>query len=256
MPDHLTSARMEVPTLEAQNPLPNYWELISDDDKCAYIYLRKALAAPTCKNRRNRSIETFSEIIDQIKSFVVRNDGDDWKRSLVCGICWLKGSSIAINTRQLRLIVAKCKSSINGSFQLLGYGSVPTGAESSSSLIKYFPFLKDNFAVLRQWTVRQKIVPNKCIEPMQISAPASTFISPVPEIMATKLDVYTQQRSTIDPIYDNNYSVPDINMGISIFDDPMSFVPSTQELRAWDATGCKFDQESSDFRGIDLCGFM
>ncbi|OHT11771.1 hypothetical protein TRFO_18655 [Tritrichomonas foetus] len=139
-----------------QISLPKYFERLSDEDKINYAKLKMAFAAPSCKNRRNKSTETFSEIITSLKAFVIRGDGADADRALVCGICWLD-DAVAINTRQLRLLISKCKSSINGSFQLLGYGTVPSGSDSTTALIRYFPFMKDNFAELRQWTIRQKV---------------------------------------------------------------------------------------------------
>jgi hypothetical protein len=86
----------------------------------------------------------------------VRGDPSDAARGLVCGILWLD-SGIAINTHQLRLISSKCKSSINASFQTLGYGTIPSGADVSRELLQAFPFMQTQFALLRQWTIRQKV---------------------------------------------------------------------------------------------------
>ena len=138
------------------NPEPQYWNLLSHDDKSAYAQLRSALSSPACKNRRNKSIATFSEIVDAIHKYVEKGDGNDNKRSLVCGITWID-DGIAINTHQLRLLINKCKSSINGSFQAMGYGTIPTASDSASQIIQKFPFLKNNFSELRQWTVRKLI---------------------------------------------------------------------------------------------------
>lgn len=243
-------------SLEVPQNLPMYWEVISDNDRQAYNYLRAAMAAPSYKNRRNRSIETFSETIESIKAYVVRNDSDDWKRSLVCGICWLNESSIAINTRQLRILLGKCKSSINGSLQMLGYGTVPNGAECQSSLINYFPFLKDSFSELRQWTVRQKIPLKKIEEPRQM---ASAFISPVPDVISTKNSSYDMFYGSIDPVYDNSYTVPELNMGISLFDDAMSLSLKTSaidDVKVWKTNECNFDEHTSEFSGIDLSELM
>jgi hypothetical protein len=93
-------------------------------------------------------------MLDAIKSFAIRDDDDDWKRCLVCGVIWLP-ASIAINTRQLRLLIDKCKSSINGSLHRMGYSSVTSRGDTSKQLIEYVPKLRGNFSELRQWTVRQ-----------------------------------------------------------------------------------------------------
>ena len=138
--------------------IPNYFEHLNEEDKNEYQKLRILLSDPSCKNRRNKSTKTFEDVVIQIKKFVVRNQEDDWKRSYVCGICWLE-NGIAINVRQLKILISKCKSSINGSFHRLGYEIIQPGAEYITSLISIFPFLKENFPELRKWTIRHiKIV--------------------------------------------------------------------------------------------------
>lgn len=135
--------------------LPNHYDTLCENDKIEYNHLRKQLSLPGCKNRRNGSNEAFLETLLAIKAYVVRNDGRDINRSLVCGITWFDDGGIAINTHQLSLLINKCKSSINGSFQSLQYGSNPTGADTSPEIVSKFPFLKGNFAELRQWTIRK-----------------------------------------------------------------------------------------------------
>lgn len=109
-----------------------------------------------CKNRRNRSKETFNEIFGTIKKCVTGNPDREIERYLVCGIVWLD-NGIAINTHQPHLLINKCKSTINGSFQALWYETASTGLDSSIELVNNFSFMKSNFSELRQWTVRQKM---------------------------------------------------------------------------------------------------
>lgn len=143
--------------INAQNiqdqQMPVFYNLLSDADKELYNKMRITLSSPACKHRRHHSKELNREIINSIKNFVVRNDPEDWKRALVTGIAWLP-NAIAINTRQLRLLLSKCKSSINALFQDLGYYTIPTTNDYSSSIISCFPLLKDNFSELRKWTIR------------------------------------------------------------------------------------------------------
>ena len=89
-----------------------------------------------------------------IKEYAIKNDNDDWKRCLVCGVCWLD-NSLALNIRQLRLLVDKCKSSINGSLHRMGYTSSTTRGDSTTILVERFPILKGNYQEIRQWTIRQ-----------------------------------------------------------------------------------------------------
>lgn len=121
-----------------------------------YEAMKKQLEEPIHKNRRNKSTELFGDVIDSIKRYVMRGDADEWKRAFVCGICWIQ-DTVAINTRHLRLLVVKCKSSINNYFKNMNYGTVPATSEAGTALAKYFPFLKDNYQEMRQWSVRKKM---------------------------------------------------------------------------------------------------
>lgn len=135
---------------------PRYWNWLSESDRAEYNELKKELSSSNYKNKRNRSKETFATLLSKIKNFVIKGDANDNNRALVCGIVWLE-KGVAINTHQLCLLTGKCKSSINGSFQRLGFGTMPTGTDSSGDLINKFPLLKSNFGELRQWTIRKKI---------------------------------------------------------------------------------------------------
>lgn len=138
-----------------QIQLPNFWNLLSDVDKFNYHCLRTSMSAATCtKNQRNKRVENFTETLEAVKRFCVRRDGDDWKRCLVCGVCWLQ-EGIAINTRQLKILIFKCKSSINGSLHKMGFVANLGRSEAANALVMAIPFLKDNVNELRQWTVRQ-----------------------------------------------------------------------------------------------------
>ena len=61
---------------------------------------------------------------------------------------------IVVNTRQLRILLGRCKSSINGSFQSLGYIPIVPDINANSQFINSFSFFKDNSIELRQWTFR------------------------------------------------------------------------------------------------------
>ena len=137
----------------ANGTLPMFWNLMNETDKVSYMNMRHALSSSACKHRRHHSNEINQEIVATIRAFVMRGDQQDWKRALVCGICWLNGA-IAINTRQLRILLAKCKSSINAMFQNIGFATVPTTTDYAGALATFFPLIKDNYAELRKWTIR------------------------------------------------------------------------------------------------------
>ena len=134
---------------------PQYWDLLQEQDKATYLQLKHEFTAGNVKRVRNNRLETFDGILDAIRSFAERGDENDWRRFLVCGVCWMD-NAIAINTRQLRLLVSKCKSSINGSLQKIGYSTNMSHTESWKILFPHIPLLKDHFSQLRQWTIRYK----------------------------------------------------------------------------------------------------
>jgi hypothetical protein len=221
--------------------LPKYWEQLSPEDQASYTSLQHDLASPSRKNRRNRSLATFGEIMEAIKLFVVRHTDDDWKRALVCGICWFD-STIAINIRQLRLLVSKCKSSINGSFQLLGYGIIASGSDCNIEIVKRFPILKDNFAELRQWTLR-------CTQP------PTAFVSPAPEAHAFPEAIGIELAFSTLPEIVHSPTEPlreTDGFAACVFEDPLSFMPGEPELKGWYDIEEDIKQKDFGFPDLDL----
>lgn len=155
--------------MEEENPqsqVPFYFDMLSEDDKRKYNELKSVLAAPDHRYNRNKRIVTFTDMLDQIKKFCEKGDNDDWKRFLVCGICWLN-KDIAINTRQLRVILGKSKSTINGALSKMGYETLPLRRhDTNNALLNRIPFLNGNFTEARQWTVRRnsQVCVSDCIQ--------------------------------------------------------------------------------------------
>ncbi|OHT10432.1 potassium/sodium hyperpolarization-activated cyclic nucleotide-gated channel 1 [Tritrichomonas foetus] len=143
--------------------LPQYWDLLTEADKNGYHTLKMAFNAGSIKRNRGHRIETFDGILDAIRRYAEQGNENDWKRFLVCGVCWMD-QAIAINTRQLRLLISKCKSSINGSLQKLGFSTNTSHSESWNILFSRIPLLKDNFTEIRQWTIRYRIQPNMVLQ--------------------------------------------------------------------------------------------
>jgi hypothetical protein len=133
--------------------LPTYWQILSDDDKRGYIELRRGLEPLSVRSDKDQLQVRFEVILTRIQLFALRHDEHDWKRCLVCGIAWLEGA-VAMNMRQLALLIPKCKSSINTGFQTMGYGVVPMTSRHIARLVRLFPFLMENANKMRQWTLR------------------------------------------------------------------------------------------------------
>lgn len=151
---------------------PSFFELLDEKDQKKYLELQDAFSHSEMRYKRNKRLESLLDSLQEIKQFCIRNDSNDWKRCLVCGVCWM-GQDIAINTRQLKLLIDKCKSSINGALSKMGYGTAPIKSSITAELLNYIPFLKGNFLEQRQWTVRRKIQ----FSPVPMAA---QFFSPYP----------------------------------------------------------------------------
>ena len=134
---------------------PLHWDLLDENDKKEYKTLQRDLSSTTCRNIRNQRLDQFKDILELIKIYINRYDENDWKRSLVCGICWLN-DGIAINTMQFSGLLGKCKSSINGSLQMLGYKPFPCSSSQNKELLDKIPYLKQNPSDIKQWTLRKK----------------------------------------------------------------------------------------------------
>jgi hypothetical protein len=165
---HVTGERM----------IPAHFEELSEKDKRGYELLRVSLRASAVRYARQKSLETFQNVMNRIRVFVTGTDDDQWKRGCVCGICWFS-DSIAINIHELAMLTSKCRSSINGLFQSLGYGIVPHASEAAAPLPAHLPFLRNNFAELRKWTVRQKYVREPTMAPQSGDIDASDPALPV-----------------------------------------------------------------------------
>jgi hypothetical protein len=163
-----------VKTMEASGmrDLP-HWDLLSDVDKAVYRRISAALCAPSSRSKRNKRIDDFQEILEAIELFIDSDDVDKWKRCLVCGICRIP-SGIALNIAQLKKLVFKCKSSINGSLKGLGYDVVLAKTASCTELFDALPQLRMNPGELRQWTVRLRSKPEE--QPSsEITPPAAAY---------------------------------------------------------------------------------
>jgi hypothetical protein len=132
-------------------------ELLSPADRAAFECLRAVLSAPDVRYNRNQRLPLMWRALSLVRSFCTRGQRDDWLRCLVCGICWLDGEMIAANTKQLRHVLGRSKSSINGSLTLMNYVSVPACHRDVEMLCTAIPFLACRRNELRLWTIRRAV---------------------------------------------------------------------------------------------------
>jgi hypothetical protein len=142
--------------------IPTHWNLLTPEDQSDYLHLRQQLDAFTVRTSRDRVATQFKEIITKIVNYCLRNNEDDWKRFLVCGLVWLQpeveidhhDGAFALSTRQLCKLVQRCKSSINAGFQSIGYVTTSTSLAHTSAFLRIFPTMRNNMEEMRQWTIR------------------------------------------------------------------------------------------------------
>jgi hypothetical protein len=133
---------------------PQHFALLSADDAIAYNRLHCSFQQCIRKSARGERVAEFQHHLDQIRAFIQRTDTEDWKRSLVCGVIFLD-HALCINIQQLRILIGRCKSSINGSLQMLGYSAQPQIHGVEIDLSARIPGLQLDIEEIKKWSVRR-----------------------------------------------------------------------------------------------------
>jgi hypothetical protein len=162
------------------NNTPDFFDLLSDLEKSRYMELKKVVSSDNMRYNRYQRIETFKKIMRNIRDYCERNIEESCIRYVVCGICWLNEEEIAINTHQLRLLLGKGKSTINGVIAKMGYITPDQRYIDESILIGKIPILSSYPQQQRQWTIRRKIVN---IEDVQTKSVTESLSAP-PQLTA------------------------------------------------------------------------
>lgn len=129
------------------------WNALSSEDQQTYLSMRNDFQKESKPSRKDRKTAIFKKEIQMIIDFIEHSPDGREARSIVSGIA-IGGSFICVNTRQLKNFIARCKSSINVSFQDIGYIAVKTKAKAKSVVSTVIPSLTGNAGFLRQWTCR------------------------------------------------------------------------------------------------------
>jgi len=143
-----TLTRPPEPTLP-----PSYWNALSQEDKSEFIKLRNRLHQSQKTSVKDRRLVSFSNEMTSILNFLERSEVGREQRCVLAGVAFA-GPFICVNTRQLKSFLGRCKSSINGSFQQLGYVAVRTKSKARICVLSIMPTLANEPNLLRQWTVR------------------------------------------------------------------------------------------------------
>jgi hypothetical protein len=159
-----------------QAEVPHLWALLSKGDKLQYLTLKSTIDSNSHNPARNHRVGLFQRVLKTVHQFAVRGDASDWKRCMVCGVFWLP-PALAVNTSRLRLLVPRCKSSINGCIRLMGYTETLSHTESARVLNYAWPSSIDFSDELKQWTVR---TPSVGLQSMKAQAKDESPM-PIPE---------------------------------------------------------------------------
>jgi hypothetical protein len=131
----------------------NHWNALPTDDKAEFFSLCSGFARDQSTLSRDPRVVTFPADLVRILKFIDRSPSNLEARAICTGICFL-GPLICLNTRQLKGVMGRCKSSINGLLQQLGYVTLRTRATTRFCLLRALPILGQNSTQMRQWTVR------------------------------------------------------------------------------------------------------
>lgn len=135
------------------DPIQQYWLRISPDDQREFFILHNHFMQAAKTVSKDRRVIAFRNELEAILKYVERSPERIEERSILTGICFC-GPIIAINNRQLKFFSGRCKSSINGSFQQLGYAALKIKNKAKKCVSELLPSLSNSPQIIRQWTVR------------------------------------------------------------------------------------------------------
>jgi hypothetical protein len=151
---------------------PRFLDLLFDEDLEEYRKMRAVFA---------RSAHSILRALQIIRDFVIRKDSEDWKRSLVCGVCWLSSEKLAINVRNLRFLLGMSRSQVHSALQKVGYITVPS---SSYDLYDKIPILEQDRMLAKEWTLKtmSPVTPQPAIPDFELPNKVEVFPnSPMPD---------------------------------------------------------------------------
>ena len=138
-------------SLEISVP-PGPWKHLSEEDKTSFLRLRQHFHQMQ-KTIKDHCSSSFSQEISSVIKYIDSSPNSRENRCAVAGLA-IAGPFIAVNTRQLMSFLGRCKSSINGSLQNLGYQSLRSKTKARECVLSILPSFEKDASLLRQWTVR------------------------------------------------------------------------------------------------------
>jgi hypothetical protein len=184
------------------------WNELSSDDQKEFARLRQEFEDAPKVTSRDRRLQTFPRDLRQVISFIERSPQNAEARAIVVGLCFV-GALVCINTRQLKTFMARSKSSINGSFQTLGYQLVSAKSKARECCLAAMPGLRGHRDTIRQWTARV------ACETATHRFPSSFAATELPELRPE--DLFHEQKTKPKP------TLLDFESPIAEFEFPAEF---------------------------------
>jgi hypothetical protein len=129
------------------------WNRLSEEDRSEYFRFKTNVHPSQHGTPADQRSAAFHRDLLTALSYIERRPEGKEERSIVCGVAFA-GPYICVNTRQLKLFLGRCKSSINGSFMEMGYTALRTKSKTRSCVLACMRALIDDVPALRRWTVR------------------------------------------------------------------------------------------------------
>ena len=131
----------------------NHWIVLSNEDKKTFKDLHLHFIKQQKENMKERKNNSFFTDIQCLIQYIEYTPLQKDDRAICVGLA-CSGPFICVNTQQVKIILGRCKSSINNNFQQIGYESVKTKAKAHEAALTIIPALVNEQNTLRKWTVR------------------------------------------------------------------------------------------------------
>lgn len=171
------------------------------------------------QNKEGR--DSFQKQLKILRDYLESDESQKENRSIQCGI-FFYNQYICVNIGNLKNTLGKCKSTVNNSFQQMGYSSLKSKSSANMILYEAMPSLK-NWGNVKKWSVRSKSVPQKANNlSIEISKPLVMPTSKSEECLSIKSNfpVFYPQLSKSPIEHELNYD----NNGFFINNFPNDFI--------------------------------
>lgn len=139
------------------NAVPEYiWSSLTQNDKETYLKLKESFYysnSPILCKEKDKS--TFPSELETIRAYIDSDSIGVEERSIAVGISF-QPSFLSVNIQRLKILLNRCKSSINKGFQQINY--ISEKSRVKTHVVKSIPLLSMHPEEIRQWTIR---IPSK-----------------------------------------------------------------------------------------------